>query len=811
MNILKELIDSICKSSEQTQRSLGIEPIMGYLFNEIFSSNRVTLYKYYNDGLSIENIKKLITSDEWTLECFTSNDFTIFNREKLSHEINILFSKYFSSENLDLTSKIKKLLLLHFADTSNANLLFDITHQPPCKTYVSWQEKENDLLKLLQKENIVFVTGNPGSGKKELVKYVIKQYCSSKYPDYLFLTQGASLQNKIEQVKFVYSLSNNKDTMSCLKEKDEHSVLVIDMPTIKNEDYQFILDNLRSLRMRIIITTRVHSLPSEFKSINVDNRPAENLNAIYMNSDSNNVLSKSELEQLYQIINNNPYITMLVAKTLHKTPSFKAKFLDNNTWIWQSQNFPKIHASYHDNGNKSSQEILRLIIRLTEDYYTIYKNHKTLSKLSIWARHPINLTLLEKHFGYEEIHNLINLGILQYQNESCTKVYIPAIFADIIWYDNPIKYSDYEKEIASFIEKLKVGQPLTLPFSDLYPILMNLIIRFHFQLSDWYSRAKSDVKSSYDKWNYILIDLMFYMTRLGYWKNAQQILPYLFYYTQKNKQLDYSDTIPETKYLRRLLKIQTDFMDTPNMYRHIENLSSCITDMLNDKNLSQAALKVLPKNYTALLIQNMLDYFIREEKNETLSLITDSSCSDENTLLRILESIEQLLKISAQILPENLHTCYLFMYSFINTIYAKEDIAFTFTIEHLKAFFDNKNLPPELLLKGRVERMYYSYVLFSIKPYLIPQNLDEQSLVHITVEYNSLCNVIFDKIHPWDILWPFYTTTLWLYGYPGCDDTTKENIRKALLDYKYRCEEQISISDTEKVYITTLVNALLNQ
>ena len=598
MNILQKLVTIIQNSINTT---VSIPAYINYFLGENIEEDSMSDSAFYDlysgrSHLSDSNRKKLLSSNDWSINrlkrCLTDSLYSIYiddihfddiyiNETQISNELRKLITENKITTNSDISSMVKSLVLLHFfGQTDNIALLFPRFLKHPCKDYISWPETEHRILDLLYKKQLIFIVGKPASGKKQLLLHLLQDDPSSPYRDIFWIDYSSCklpIEERICTIRFPYSSTKNwniSSVLNLLKQKPSTSILIIDMPSTTCDDLNFIHTYLSNLKMKVVITTRCHDIPKNFNTINIDERPKENLINIFHIINSSTDLSDSDLEKLISIIDNNPYIMSLIAKSLMISKKPIDRFLDHEKWIWYDKGLPKLHSLYHDPEKKYAQNTLNLICRIVPDYPDIVLN--SISELSIWAKTPLERSLLVKHFGSQTISECISYGILLPDDSDSNKLFMPQIFADAVWKRYPIDYNDYKNKIFSFLDKLSSGQPLILPFEDLYQIIYNMIFRFHFQVTTMPSRSNKNVICVFHEWNNILMQLIERYMQFGDYCFAQKVLPHLYMSSTKN-----GDPIQPTvfqKYVQQLLQSQIDYMKSGDFISSIEKIIQILNE-----------------------------------------------------------------------------------------------------------------------------------------------------------------------------------------------------------------------------------------
>ena len=628
--ILQKLVSYI-QNSLGNPRGLNIENVTLFLLGEAAGASENTLsnsflYNIYQGHKLSPNRIAMITdlSDtNWDID-----NLRFFNPElnikpyifQITEKIQKLFLEYNSDSCSDLSigTMIHSLVLSHFTGSDEEFVFFNSNDKSFHINYIPWKAKETRLCRLLESHNIVFVTGQPASGKTQLVRYCVHHLGNWNNVFWLDEHPGIPLADRIQYIDFINkngtpsaeAKNNNnvlptksEDILKILKEKTAFSLLVIDIPFIKDEDFSFIKKNLMDVELRIVITTRTTGISKAFASINLDKRPVENLSLIFREYCPQKALSDNVLRNVCQIVSYNPFIMTLIAKCFRKCPdTFNLdKLLDTESWHLDMN--PKIHASYQSDNRKSELSVKTLAARILEDYDEEFLK-TTGSKLSILAKNEISQPVLEEEIAPEDINKAIDLDLLQYTDHKNKMLQMPAIIADIIWQQYPINYKDYRKRISQNLAYISEGQKLQQTYRSLYEHTVTMIYRFHFQMTEMKTRPSKDDKEAFLEWNQILSEFIVHFIRLGNTCDAQNILYRL--YNKKNRQGIKEDLVPSCKLLdRKIFQLHIDFAlaDSPvkTLNSAIDLLPEIMSQMQASPTQHKLFLPLLEKLYNFIM------------------------------------------------------------------------------------------------------------------------------------------------------------------------------------------------------------------
>ena len=227
------------------------------------------LYKGERQTLAPARLIKLATSEDWTLERLTDNE-PLFIKEEKEHLEKCIRELYFrhlpdANGNLELGDMVCSLVRLHFFGTEAIEDLL-IPYNPqkftPCMHYIPWDEKEEELQRLLEQEpNFpVFITGLPASGKKQMVKHYISSNFNGTDIFWLDHYPDLSLEEQLSNIQFLCEEtdkpSNTEKIIQFLQYKTSSSLLIITISLMESDDCRLIEQYLGDIDLKIIIITR---------------------------------------------------------------------------------------------------------------------------------------------------------------------------------------------------------------------------------------------------------------------------------------------------------------------------------------------------------------------------------------------------------------------------------------------------------------------------------------------------------------------------------------------------------------------------
>lgn len=806
MSTFKKLYELIKCHTISNKKVLSIPEFMGYLIGNIAddSFSNTTLYNLYNNRktLSYDNLNKIASYKNRGEEFY----FQYIDIPGLLEDANNLLCKelpYYDRQN-NLNSVLDAFVFLYFFNTLNPYILFQYNGKAPQKKYVHWEAMEQQILSAMENSNLLFLTGNPGSGKTQLLINTLPEYSFTSHTDIHWLDapviSSLPLKEQILSISFI-GMADKKlqldELLSILKEKSSTSILIIDRPKITDEDLSFCREYLSKLNLKIIITTFRKALPSDFVVFDIDNRPADNLIKIFYSYNSDSSFTDNDIYNFSKKYDNNVYVLTLISKALSQKNNTLSKnmFLDEDVGIWDKKRTTKIHTDYYDFGEHTGQQILSLIKRILYNYDSKFLiNHA--SELSIWTKAPISKNLLSNRWGESIINTCIDNGILQYYDSENTKLFMPRLIADTIWSQYAIDCNEYSKKIFKLIDILDYGQTLSLPYDDLYQLIFNMILRFHFQVTTMPSRIIKDVRDTFEGWNILLIDIIERFMKLGNYKYALKILPYLYVTHNEKSEVVFS---PELRSITtQLLEKQANYMKSENMPEALENMLDFFTELPRN-NLS-------PQNSISKIVTYLSTYIIRDMADCIIDLILTITGSkllaeyDEATANCTVPNFTQMLDKAFLILLKT--DPYYAYYLKIAHCYYLTIFSGRFYIPKAQAYIDyllaEPNCSSQLRFQIRGLQLYFSLTLFYIQNGF--SSYDPDLFKIFTSEYNSLYKEFAKSICPYHTSHIFYSCTflLALHLPYVLHPFTYQNLLESMKSYKSFNRNQLSLN-TEQI------------
>lgn len=278
MNILSKLVDYI---QELAPNEPSKDKIVMFLLGEKLD-DKIMEPKYYYDLLKNTDEKddRFVLSKDSLIELTQSTDWSCKRlswlldcKEKVAEKIAKSLKEKLNSdnemhiwgeENLSIEDILRRLVYQHFFGTDKIEELFSCRKNVISSKYVEWKEKENELGNTLDKEKIVFVTGEPSNGRSMLVDHYFfnKAKENNGYINYAWLTCDDSnirLSDYNVELSFLdgktVKYKSFRNMVKFFKNK-QNGYIVITRPILSDQDYDYILKTFKSFNMKIIVITR---------------------------------------------------------------------------------------------------------------------------------------------------------------------------------------------------------------------------------------------------------------------------------------------------------------------------------------------------------------------------------------------------------------------------------------------------------------------------------------------------------------------------------------------------------------------------
>ena len=362
-------------------------------------------------------------SDDWSLSRLgpfygLGRDLTPSESEKLVVGISALCNEFIPDLHLNnFSDQIKYLVRLHFFNTTDT-VIFPKYTQTTIDYYIPWSEKNDKLRNSLKESNIVFVSGFPGMGKKQLVRHYL-DYALSHHSYLPYNIAWLDVTSSDSSLKSAFSKSltflGNEVTdlnkkCGLLKQKVTPAIVIINCPFLQKEDFDFISQYLEPTKIKYIIITRT-PIDNSRVSVQLAKYDVLVLKRIFSKLlPKSKLFSDDDFKTLCSRVSYNPLAISLIAKMLKKSDSnkrrsLKAALLDSKTWIWHEKNLPKTH-SFYKSSDKTGVYITAILQRMLSDFPEWFMN-SNLSELALWTRYSIPMTYLKTIVDFKTIHTAI--------------------------------------------------------------------------------------------------------------------------------------------------------------------------------------------------------------------------------------------------------------------------------------------------------------------------------------------------------------------------------------------------------------------
>lgn len=818
MNILKRLHERINHSNVFNYK-LSIPDFMHFILADEFQDNTFSdayMYELYEKKkyLSQTKLTKYLSIKTWDFERLKQShpQGTVekYSKEKclsiLKENCITLLPPQYRDHSVDFSSVIQTIVSLHFFATPMLDSVFKSNLPNICDSYVPWTEMESHLAHSLERNHILFSIGNPGSGKKQLILYVLNNlYLSGSFNSYwLNINNSISIEDGLTQISFIGNEKTSYNTekiIDILKEKSHNDVLIIHKSSLTNEDFSFIETTLSSMRLRIIVVTYCKVIPSDYPILDIDQRPLYNLIQIFRKYNPNSTFSDKDIQKLLKNISNNVYVLTLIAKATIKENRVLTKeaLLNNFESLYYKPQMPALHTNYYEQENKSSQNLFTLIKRILS-FYPISESNKQISEISIWAKIPIASNYLKKEFGEKIIAQCINSGILQFYDDD--HIYMPALIADTFWAEYQIDYEEYKKKILQFLHSMECAKPLAVPYETLYPIISNLIFRFHFQITIMPSRTNKKSLDLFLNWNNLLTNIMEHYMHLGNYIYAQKILPHLYIaYNKRGKILDCPSSLFSSQ-VKELLRLQADYMQSSDIIASFDNLINRINTIKNNVTSLNKSSRSIINRLILSILQDLADtsveIAIQYTRDYFLSYNVASNTQWNNCLYAIYNFADKF-----KIMGKNEEYYYKGIYYTLITLYRNPD-----TLQKAK---DNFRiflfLETDVELRFKVKCIqFYFYILSATSFTPIPYSTLIQNFENLYIEFTN-------KIWSYHTSYIFYSCVSVLsFILPYCiSDRLQNTLITCMKQCKKFYEKQLSLPSAQKETFINLLNEKISE
>lgn len=721
-----------------------------------------------NIDLPLSIQKCLANSTDWSLErlrtCFLYlNEELVLDEESISKNVEKLYRKYNLSVNTtpSFSDMVQELLWKHFFNKSFSEPLFIPYTQKCCTEYVEQPKKTGELKKKLSSNNVIFVTGYPATGKKQLVKNYIELSKISPFDvAWISSSKNSSLEKSFEKAQIFLNNNNcelfNNEKLNFLSKKCSSSLLVLDAPYITPEDLDFIDHSIRPTNIKCIIITRTQTLDNTRVKVNMDNTPVKVLKRIFKNYCTDNIFTSEELEQLCSITNHNPLAISLTGKMLAlskdntKREELKSSLLNPQTWIWNVPNQPKVHSSYNLPKGNPGVYIGSILHRMLP-----IDNKDTgtkISKVALWYKHgfPFKYLYTICEEADKLIDTLIQFGLLQFIDSKKQILAMPALIADTFLNKYPITFSKYEEKLRYIIFSLSPEQTAEMDFDMIYSTLYNVLYYLHINTVKLKSRPTSSDLKLFADWNRFLLDVISYFSNLGNITMANALSNDLYMaHNYKNKYF-FKSTAPLQNLIKKAVKLNLDIVIEQDKSMILNKIDSLISNLkvsrFKDYNDPYLVMQI------SLLYEDAIERAICSEYAYTADLLTNNQAL--TPIRKQIHDIIYQIECSNPLF-QPLYTDYKQMIVYyIHSQYDRKNTS-SLNFKNAEALFrkiiENKSASSEFKLRAKLHRFHYTVVCFFICV-ICNRKIDIiERYIYFDFLFQDIIKDYVEKIHYWRI------------------------------------------------------------
>lgn len=784
-NILQELEKSITSSITS---KIYIADIMNFFWgdridyiyedsnNSRDSVHASTLSKLYNGNINLPfSLQKcLVNSTDWSLKrlwcCLVRVDEEHNLRKKLELDEELIFKnveelykKY--NPTVDITpsfsNMVKELLWKYFFNKSSPDPLFVPYTQKCCKDYIKPQKKTGELKKKLSSNNLIFITGYPATGKKQLIKNHIELSKISPF-DVAWISSSinSSLEESFKKARIFLTNDNfelvNDEKLNLLSQKCSSSLLVLDVPYITPKDLAFIDHSIVPTKIKCIVITRTLTLDNTRVKINMDNTPVEVLKKIFRKSCSDDIFTSKEFEQLCSITSHNPLAISLVGKMLALSKDktvrneLKLSLLNPQTWIWNVANQPKLHDPYKSSTKAPDVYVESILYRMLPlcDKATC----KKISNVALWYKYGFPFKYLYMICEEDDnlIDTLIQLSLLQFIDSEKQMLAMPALIADIFLNKYPITFSDCEEKLRYIIFSLSPEQTAEMDFDMIYSTLYNVLYYLHINTVKLKSRPTSSDLKLFADWNRFLLDVISYFSNLGNITMANALSNDLYMaHNYKNKYF-FKSTAPLQNLIKKAVKLNLDIVIEQDKSMILNKIDSLISNLkvsrFKDYNDPYLVMQI------SLLYEDAIERAICSEYAYTADLLTNNQAL--TPIRKQIHDIIYQIECSNPLF-QPLYTDYKQMIVYyIHSQYDRKNTS-SLNFKNAEALFrkiiENKSASSEFKLRAKLHRFHYTVVCFFICV-ICDRKIDiVERYIYFDFLFQDIIKDYVEKIHYWRI------------------------------------------------------------
>lgn len=772
-------------------------------------------------------------SDDWSLSRLgpfygLGRDLTPSESEKLVVGISALCNEFIPDLHLNnFSDQIKYLVRLHFFNTTDT-VIFPKYTQTTIDYYIPWSEKNDKLRNSLKESDIVFVSGFPGMGKKQLVRHYL-DYALSHHSYLPYNIAWLDVTSSDSSLKSAFSKSltflGNEVTdlnkkCGLLKQKVTPAIVIINCPFLQKEDFDFISQYLEPTKIKYIIITRT-PIDNSRVSVQLAKYDVLVLKRIFSKLlPKSKLFSDDDFKTLCSRVSYNPLAISLIAKMLKKSDSnkrrsLKAALLDSKTWIWHEKNLPKTH-SFYKSSDKTGVYITTILQRMLSDFPERFMN-SNLSELALWTRYSIPMTYLKTIVDFKTIHTATEYGLLQFNDEKRSIISMPTLLAETILNQYPLTFLDYEEKFRKVIYQSMAIKISAENSALVYCAIYNSLFYFQYDTIKLKSRPSQNDQIRIDSWNSFLSDAILYYSSLGHQKFSDDLSKELYITSNHNNEISQKLTPIQTvsKDSVELSLYCTFGGDKDHITKSVDKqLSSFaqLSDWVNLKNpidffnIGKQVSNIFMITFDRFIMQIYKDI----KSHLAYSIPLDKVCSS------YIATLTQVVKCSSQnSLPETT-TCYVNMiYHYLSAVFYPEYKMhyIKFGKEYYHVLKGSPVASYDLKFKADLQRFFH-ILMQSYHPFvychLIPS---ADTYINFSHTYNELYLEWKDKIcSSQNIQFLFTVTSFYLKmldiptNYVAYNPNTLLKIHDALNRFENLLTKHISSSEEEYESALTALN-----
>lgn len=697
------------------------------------SPSLLALHAFYsgNEKIPLPLKERILRSSNWSLEmlseveCMKKNGS--LNKKLATENVTKIYKKYNLPENqvLSFTDMVKELVWKAIFNKPSSEPMFIPYTQTVCSEYIEWEEKTDELKTKLSSNNLIFVTGYPATGKKQLIRNFIQSsekdpfdiaWISPKYEDIplektfkntpIFFCNNASNLSVIEKLHFISQKCNS-------------SLLVLDVPYITPKDLDFVDHSIVPTNIKCIVITRTQTLDNTRVKVNMDNTPVGVLKKIFEKSCNDNIFISKEFEQLCSITSHNPLAIFLTGKMLAlskdktKRNELKLSLLNPQTWIWNVAYQPKIHNPYKSSTKAPGVYIGSILYRMLplcdEDTY------KKISKVALWYKYGFPFKYLYVICEEDDnlIDTLIQLNLLQFIDSEKQMLAMPALIADIFLNKHPITFSDCEEKLRYIIFSLSPEQTTEMDFNMIYSTLYNVLFYLHINTVKLKSRPTSSDLKLFADWNRFLLDVISYFSNLGNITMANALSNNLYMALNYKNKYFFKSTAPLQNLIKKAVKLNLDIVIEQDKSMILNKIDSLISNLkvsrFKDYNDPYLVMQI------SLLYEDTIERAICSEYAYTADLLTNNQAL--TPIRKQIHDIIYQIECSNPLF-QPLYTDYKQMIVYyIHSQYDRKNTS-SLNFKNAETLFDkileNKSVSSEFKLQAKLHRFHYTVACFFI-------------------------------------------------------------------------------------------------